>query len=116
MCRPAPASPTFRTAFRQTPCPIPATHCFEWQTVGKQKQPDPIRPTDQTLFAFAGIAAPHADPSGAKRWRFAIVTTVPNELTAPIRDRMPVILRPEQEALWLDVRAPAPERQALLGP
>lgn len=108
--------PTFRTAFRQTPCLIPATHFFEWQAIGKEKRPYLIRPTDQALFAFAGISAPHADPSGGERWRFAIITTVPNELMAPIHNRMPVILRPEQEAVWLDVRAPASERQSLLGP
>jgi len=59
--------PTFRTAFRRTPCLIPATHCFQWRAVGKDKQPYLIRPTDQALFAFAGIYAPHADPSGGER-------------------------------------------------
>ncbi len=33
---------------------------------------------------------------------YAIITTEPNELVAPIHDRMPVILASDDEALWLD--------------
>ncbi len=33
---------------------------------------------------------------------FTIITTAPNELTAPIHDRMPVILPPTAEAQWLN--------------
>lgn len=32
----------------------------------------------------------------------SILTTVPNALTAPIHDRMPVILDPDGYDLWLD--------------
>ena len=32
---------------------------------------------------------------------FAIVTTAPNELLAQVHNRMPVILQPDLEALWL---------------
>jgi putative SOS response-associated peptidase YedK len=38
------------------------------------------------------------------------VTTTPNELAAPIHDRMPVILAPDWEALWLDPSTTDPER------
>jgi len=31
-----------------------------------------------------------------------IITTTPNELVAPVNDRMPVILPKDAEALWLD--------------
>jgi putative SOS response-associated peptidase YedK len=34
---------------------------------------------------------------------FTIITTEPNELVRPIHNRMPVILRPEDEEQWLDV-------------
>jgi len=32
-----------------------------------------------------------------------IITVEPNSLIAPIHNRMPAILRPEEEAAWLDV-------------
>ena len=34
---------------------------------------------------------------------FTIITTESNELIEPIHNRMPVILRPEDEEQWLDV-------------
>jgi putative SOS response-associated peptidase YedK len=34
---------------------------------------------------------------------FTIMTTEPNELVRPIHNRMPVILRQEDEEQWLDV-------------
>ena len=37
-----------------------------------------------------------------------IITTTANELLAPIHDRMPVILDPDDEALWLDPGPIAP--------
>ena len=33
---------------------------------------------------------------------FIIITTEPNDLIQPIHNRMPVILRPEDEKQWLD--------------
>jgi putative SOS response-associated peptidase YedK len=33
---------------------------------------------------------------------FTVITTEPNELVRPVHNRMPVILRPEDEAPWLD--------------
>jgi putative SOS response-associated peptidase YedK len=38
-----------------------------------------------------------------------IITTQPNELVAPIHNRMPVILLPEDEDRWLDPDMTEPE-------
>ena len=47
----------------------------------------------------------------------AILTTTPNELTRQVHDRMPVILRPEAEAIWLDPTVDDPARlMPLVGP
>ena len=46
----------------------------------------------------------------------AVLTTAPNGLVEPIHDRMPVIVKPEDYALWLDPRAAASSLRALLGP
>ena len=42
-------------------------------------------------------------PDGKRVESFTIITTEPNELIEPIHNRMPVILRPEDEEQWLDV-------------
>jgi putative SOS response-associated peptidase YedK len=40
-------------------------------------------------------------PDG-KVFTVAVLSTTPSELTRQVHDRMPVILRPEAEAVWLD--------------
>ena len=48
---------------------------------------------------------------------FTIITTEPNELVRPIHNRMPVILRPEDEEQWLDTsRTTFAKAQSLLKP
>ncbi len=52
---------------------------------------------DESLFAFAGVYSPNGT--------FTLLTTAANSLMADIhntRQRMPVILRPEQEEIWLN--------------
>jgi putative SOS response-associated peptidase YedK len=53
--------------------------------------------TDAEVFAFAGIW-----DTWQELLTCAILTTTPNELVAPVHDRMPVILRPEEVDEWLD--------------
>jgi putative SOS response-associated peptidase YedK len=58
---------------------------------------------DRQPFAFAGVWDVWAGPQG-KVFTVAILTTTPNDLTRSVHDRMPVIRRPEDEAIWLDPR------------
>jgi putative SOS response-associated peptidase YedK len=53
-------------------------------------------------FAFAGLWDVWHKPDGKRVESFTIITTEPNELVRPIHNRMPVILRPEDEDQWLD--------------
>lgn len=98
------SSPMFRTAAR---CLIPATGFYEWRA----KAPMHIQLRDGGLFAFAGLWLPG---SGSALPSATILTCAPNSLVAAIHDRMPVILRPEDEAAWLSgttVPSPVPSEQ-----
>ena len=54
-------------------------------------------------LAFAGLWDVWRKPDGKKDGEsFTIITTEPNELVRPVHNRMPVILRPEDEEQWLD--------------
>jgi putative SOS response-associated peptidase YedK len=109
--------PSFRSAFRQRRCLVPASGFYEWQKLGGAKQPFCIRPRDGGVLAFAGIWDRYADEAGRPVDAFAILTCGPNRIMAPIHDRMPVILDPAAFAVWLDPRVQTPEPlEALLVP
>ena len=94
--------PAFRSAFRQRRCLIPASGFYEWQAGADGKQPYCIRPADESLFAFAGLWEHWEGKDGKVVESCTILVTEPNELLAPIHDRMPVILDPMDYTAWLD--------------
>src|SRR5215468_1846097 len=67
------------------------------------------------LFGFAGLWDVWRKPDGKRVESFTIITTEPNELVRPVHNRMPVILRPENEEQWLDAsRSPFAIAKSLL--
>lgn len=103
--------PSFRTAFKRRRCLIPADGFYEWQKQADGKQPMFIRPSDgaERPFALAGLWEFWSDPDGGTIQSCTILTTAPNELMAPIHNRMPVIVEPEDFDLWLHPE-PDPEQ------
>mgnify|MGYP001236571673 CR=1 FL=1 len=94
--------PAYRLPFERKRCLIPADGFYEWKRVGGRKQPMRIVLNDGAIFSMAGLYDTWTAPDGRKVSSCTIVTTEPNRLVADIHNRMPVILRPEDEALWLD--------------
>ncbi len=95
--------PAFRSAFRFRRCLVPADGFYEWEKrIGGQKQPYLIRNADGTPFAFAGLWESWKGPDGEIIESCTILVTDANDLTRPIHDRMPVILKPKDYDLWLD--------------
>jgi len=107
-------SPVFRGPFKSRRCLVPASGFYEWQRTGQGKQPFCIRLKHGDLFAFAGLYDVWHDPDGNELYSYTVITTVPNELVAPIHNRMPVILRREDEQVWLDKEADSAQLLALL--
>ncbi len=94
--------PAFRGALRSRRCLIAADGFYEWQKLDGRKQPHFIRLRGGRPFGFAGLWERWA-PAGAEPLESCtIVTTAPNELLAPLHDRMPVILERGDFASWLD--------------
>jgi putative SOS response-associated peptidase YedK len=83
-------------------CLIPADGFYEWAKTAKGKQPYCFEVNDGELFAFAGLWDRWKDASGKTVDTCSILTTTPDALTAPVHDRMPVILDPDGYDLWLD--------------
>ena len=96
--------PAYRSLISRHRCLIPADGFYEWMvgTDGK-KQPIHFHLPSHELFAFAGLWTARTDEeTGELLESCTIITTRPNELVAPVHDRMPVILRSGVEAAWLD--------------
>ena len=96
---------SFRSAMQKRRCLIPADVFFEWQDVPGQKRrkPHAVAFLDGEIFALGGLWEAWRAKEGAE-WLItcAILTTEPNELLAPIHDRMPVILKPQDYEAWLN--------------
>ncbi len=104
--------PMFRSLVGSKRCVVPANGFYEWRKEGGRKQPYLVRCKDGDLFGFAGLYDELPDGEGGS---FTIITTTPNELVAPLHDRMPAILAPEDEEEWLDRDISDPGIVGLLG-
>lgn len=109
--------PSFRGAWKNRRCLIPANGFYEWQRRNGKKQPWYVRMRDGKLFAIAGLWERREEPPGKLLETCTLITTEPNELLAPIHGRMPVILDPGDFDRWLSSPAEeAPRLRALLRP
>lgn len=93
---------TFKKAFQKKRCLVPATSFFEWKKEGGIKEKYRISVKEQTIFSIAGICEFFTDKDGQEKLMYSIITTDANAQMQDIHDRMPVILRPEQETDYLN--------------
>lgn len=108
--------PMFRDAFRCSRVLVPADGFYEWRCTGREKQPYLIRRRDGAPLGIAGLLAHWQGPEG-QLVTFTILTVDANPLVAPLHDRMPAIVKPEDYARWLDpVERDIERLMALLAP
>jgi len=95
--------PSFRSAYRQRRCLIPANGFYEWQEVpGEKKQPWYIHLKSDMPMAMGGLWESWIDPLGAIVRTFCVITTSASDVMQPIHERMPVIIPKDHWATWLD--------------
>lgn len=99
--------PSFKNSIYKR-CLVIANGFYEWQwqdSKGKNKIKYEIGIGNDDLFAFAGIYSQWINQlTGEIKDTYSIVTTQANTLMAEIhntKQRMPVILKPEDESKWL---------------
>ena len=92
---------SFRDAAEKRRCLVITDGFYEWQRSGSKKQPYRITLADESLFTFAGLWESWSAPDGRDVRTFTIITTEPNGLMKPIHKRMPVMLTPENERVWI---------------
>jgi putative SOS response-associated peptidase YedK len=92
--------PSFKQAFHLRRCLVLSDGFFEWKK-SKEKTPYRICMKNAAPFAMAGIWEKWKDPDGEILRSFSIITTCANSLVKELHDRMPVILKQEDEKMWL---------------
>lgn len=96
----------FRPAFERRRCLLPADGFYEWQKRDDgTRQPWFIRRADGAPMVFGGLWEVWK-PEGASDEHeplrtCSIITTGANDLLAPIHDRMPLVLGPDDWEAWL---------------
>jgi putative SOS response-associated peptidase YedK len=94
----------FRVLAQKRRCLIFADGFYEWQKVGRRKQPYFIRRADRQPMAFAGLWDTW-EKQGDSIISSSIITTTASSQLAPIHDRMPFIMPPQLYADWLSSSA-----------
>lgn len=103
--------PAFRAALRRRRCLVPAQGIYEWSDSAESGQAKKKRPprapwfvtsASGELLALAAIWEHFESPAGEIIDSLAVLTCEPNDLIRPLHHRMCVLVRPEDDARWLD--------------
>ena len=106
---------SFRVHMERRRCLIVADGFYEWRKEGKARYPFRFVLGDGAPFAFAGIWDEwRSSDTDVVLRTCSILTTEANALVARVHDRMPVILRPEDEDRWVDASTRDPNDLAKL--
>ena len=85
---------TFREAFHQRRCVVPADGFYEWTGPKSKRRPLWIHPRAGDLMLFGGLYESWYPERNKREVTFAIVTCAANAAIGEIHDRMPVACPP----------------------
>ena len=92
---------SFKRLLENRRCLVLANGFYEWRKEGKGKVPMWFKLKSGAPFVFAGLWDGWKKPDGEMLRTYTVVTTEPNEVLAPIHNRMPVILRDCDALQWV---------------
>ena len=109
---------TFKRAYEERRCLIPADGFYEWLLEGGKKQPVRFVLKSGEPFYFAGVWEPWIKPEAPEELfendfpdepspnqvveSLVILTTAANDVVRPVHSRMPVILQESHHDWWLE--------------
>jgi putative SOS response-associated peptidase YedK len=94
--------PMFRDLLRERRCAVPIDGYYEWRTTTSGKAPFWFYLKAREPFFLAGLWDCWHEGQPDQVASYVLMTTEPNELTATVHDRMPVMLHARDVARWLD--------------
>ncbi len=92
---------SWERAVRERRCLVPANGFYILNGSGK-KRAFYAQPKDGVVFAFAGVYTTWQDPEGTELGTFSIVTIEAGDAMPEPGSGVPVIIKRENEARWLD--------------
>lgn len=107
---------SFKHPLQRSRCLVLADGFYEWKKEDGEKQPYRITLGQGGIMTLAGLYDQWRSPEGQMIYSFTIITTAPNNLMAPIHDRMPAILDKVDAERWLQSDLPQMEALNLLKP
>lgn len=96
--------PSFKQAFHQRRCIIPANGFYEWTPKDPEKQPYFIHQSDFKPLAFAAIYEHWISPEGERYNTCAIITQDAGPSIKDIHHRQPLVLDRQSMERWLNPR------------
>lgn len=92
---------SWEQAVRERRCLVPVNGFYELNERGK-KQAYYVQTNDKALFSLAGIYSSWEDPEGITHGTFSVITIEANAGMPESSSRMPIIIKQEDEARWID--------------
>ncbi len=93
---------SFRQAFVERRCVVPANGFFEWEDTGAGRQPHWLGLEGGVPFGMAGLWERWHGDEGRVIESCSVLTTAATGAVAPIHDRMPLVLSDARIEAWLD--------------
>src|SRR5215475_1147183 len=114
----------FKKLIRERRCLIPANCYYEWKQTKIGKRPHCIRMEDESPFFIGGMWDVWNAREENRLYTFTLLTTLPNEVSATVHDRMPLIVQAKDYQRWLDreneeigdILAPYPAEEMVANP
>lgn len=112
------SSRMFEPLVRGNRCLVPVSGFYEWKTTGRDSGPRYIHSPSADILSLAGLWSRwRSREDDAELLSFTIITTAANDTLRRIHNRMPAIVRPEDEARWIDPGVNSPgEIQGMIKP
>jgi putative SOS response-associated peptidase YedK len=107
--------PLYAEAFRHRRCLVPVDGFYEWHEQPGGKQPYRILARDDRPLALAGLYEHWQGEGHAPFDSCTIMVKAANRFMSAIHDRMPVMLTPEAQAVWLDPKSDVETLRAIMG-
>jgi putative SOS response-associated peptidase YedK len=108
--------PMFREAFQARRCLVPASGVYVWKAQPRFKQPFLVTRVDRGPLLLAGLWCRFHTSLAQHTDSLALITVPTGPLLAPLTDRLPAVIAPEDARRWLDPETPSEAARAMLVP